>query len=197
MELNKTNTFNVEDIVTADILNSIKEIQQPRSRFQLEHFVLNQHDTEEMRFYQCVLEIQNMRTTLRIVKLEMEKQKIEIQKLKESNDPIDALDAQIKEISLEESETVLFGTIREFHHLIDLYYSFPKKYTREEIDTLQPVYWTKRLVRQVELDNLGNRGTVNPAHLDALRQIGQLDIDALINAKQNEIDAEVVKREIL
>lgn len=196
MELENVNTFKVEDILTNEIRNSINEIQQPRSRFQLEHFVLNQHDTDEMRFYQCVLEIQSMRTTLRVVMLEMQKNKIEIQKLKESNNPVDAIDAQIKEIYLEESETILFGTIREFKHLIALYNSFPKKYTRDEIDTLQPVYWTKRLFRQVELDNLGNRGTVNPAHLDALRQIGELDIDALIGVKQDEINAEIIKREI-
>jgi hypothetical protein len=195
MELESINNFKIEDLVNQDILNSIKEIQQPRSRFQLEHFVLNQHDTEEMRFYQCVLEIQSMRTSLRIVSLEIEKRKIEIEKLKASGDAIDAIDARIKEISLEETEIVAKGTIREFNHLIDLYNSFPKKYTREEIDALQPVYWTKRLIRQVELDNLGNRGTVNPAHLEALRQIGELDLEAIL-LQQSQQGIELNKKEI-
>lgn len=198
MEIESVKNFNLDDIVSQDILESIKEIQQPRSRFQLEHFVLNQHDTEEMRFYQCVLEIQNMRTTLRIVFLDMEKRKIEIERLKASGDPIDAIDAQIKEIALEETQVVAVGTIREFNHLVDLYNSFPKKYTREEIDALQPNYWTKRLVRQVELDNLGNRGTVNPAHLEALRQIGELDLDSLLSQQQNQhLEVEPDKRELI
>lgn len=198
MEIESVKKFNLDDIVSQDILDSIKEIQQPRSRFQLEHFVLNQHDTEEMRFYQCVLEIQNMRTTLRIVFLDMEKRKIEIERLKASGDPIDAIDAQIKEIALEETQVVAVGTIREFNHLVDLYNSFPKKYTREEIDALQPNYWTKRLVRQVELDNLGNRGTVNPAHLEALRQIGELDLDSLLSQQQNQhLEVELDKRELI
>ena len=33
-----------------DILESIEEIIQPRSRFQLERFVLGQHDTIDMAF---------------------------------------------------------------------------------------------------------------------------------------------------
>jgi hypothetical protein len=190
MDIEKVNNFKVDDLVSQEILDSIQEIQQPRSRFQLEHFVLNQHDTEEMRFYQCVLEIQNMRTTLRIVALDMKKRKLEIAKLKATSDPIDAIDAEIKEIGLEETRVVLFGTIREFHHLVDLYNLFPKKYTREEIDLLQPVYWTQRLLRQVELDNLGNRGTVNPAHLEALRQIGQLDLEEILSHQVMAVEAD-------
>jgi hypothetical protein len=190
MDLEKMQNIKIDELVSQDILDSIQEIQQPRSRFQLEHFVLNQHDTEEMRFYQCVLEIQNMRTTLRIVLLEAEKRKLEIAKLKKTGDPIDAIDAQIKEIGLEETQTVLFGTIREFYHLIDLYNSFPKKYTRDEIDALQPTYWTQRLIRQVELDNLGNRGTVNPAHLEALRQIGQLNLEEILSQQAVAVDPE-------
>jgi hypothetical protein len=37
------------------IEQAIAEVQQPRSRFQLERFVLGQHATPEMRYYQTVL----------------------------------------------------------------------------------------------------------------------------------------------
>ena len=43
-----------------DIATAIAEIQQPRSRYQLIHMVLGQHDTPEMQFYQLCLELQDM-----------------------------------------------------------------------------------------------------------------------------------------
>jgi hypothetical protein len=43
----------------------------------------------------------------------------------------------------------------------------------------------KRLTRQVNLDLLGNNGNVNPANLDALRQIGALE--DFITEKQESI----------
>jgi hypothetical protein len=42
-----------------EIEKAIAEVQQPRSRFQLERFVLGQHATAEMRYYQTVLELQD------------------------------------------------------------------------------------------------------------------------------------------
>ena len=41
-----------------EITEAIQAIQQPRSRFQIENFVLGQHDTIEMQFYQLCLELQ-------------------------------------------------------------------------------------------------------------------------------------------
>jgi hypothetical protein len=43
-----------------DIEKAIAEIQQPRSRFQLERFVLGQHPTPEMQYYQTCIELQDM-----------------------------------------------------------------------------------------------------------------------------------------
>ena len=42
-----------------EINKAIAEVQQPRSRFQLERFVLGQHATDEMRYYQTVIELQD------------------------------------------------------------------------------------------------------------------------------------------
>ena len=52
-----------------NITEAIAEIQQPRSRFQLVHFVVGQHDTPEMRFYQLCLELQDMGYKLRIAQI--------------------------------------------------------------------------------------------------------------------------------
>ena len=51
-------------------------------------------------------------------------------------------------------------------------------------------------MRQAELDLIGNRGTVNPAHLDALRQIGQLENVLGVAQMQEEI-LEPDKKEIV
>ena len=49
-----------------DISEAIAEIQQPRSRYQIVHFVLGQHDTPEMQFYQLIQEIQSTCHTIRV-----------------------------------------------------------------------------------------------------------------------------------
>ena len=56
-----------------NITAAITEVQQPRSRYQLIHFVLGQHDTPEMQFYQLCIELQDMGYKLRIAQLNVRK----------------------------------------------------------------------------------------------------------------------------
>lgn len=49
-----------------EIDKAIAEVQQPRSRFQLERFVLGQHATLEMQYYQVCLELQDTLHKIRI-----------------------------------------------------------------------------------------------------------------------------------
>ena len=49
------------------IEEAIEAVQQPRSRYQMEHFVLGQHDTIEMQFYQLCVELQNLRHNFRVI----------------------------------------------------------------------------------------------------------------------------------
>ena len=56
-----------------NIQDAIAEIQQPRSRYQLVHFVIGQHDTPEMRFYQLMMELQDMGGKLRHVEIAIRK----------------------------------------------------------------------------------------------------------------------------
>ena len=166
---------NVEDRYTPDVLLAMAEVQQARSNFQLEKFVINQHDTDEMRYQQTVIELQQLYYTIKTVSLEMKKTEIEINRLRETNDEIDELDAQIKELGLEQTRLVGIGAFRELDQLLKIYNSFEKKYTREEIEAAQPDYWNKRLSRQATLEAIG--GTqAQAAHLDSLRQIGALEM---------------------
>jgi len=155
-----------------NIAEAIEEIQQPRSRYQLIHFVIGQHDTPEMRFYQLCLELQDMGHKLRVAQLGIRKAEIEIARLLETGDEIDAIEAEEKQVGLEQTQIVMRGAERELAVLTDLF-DESQKFTRDEIEHAQPEYWQKRLTRQTNLQIMA--GGVQWAQLDSMRQIGLLD----------------------
>ena len=155
-----------------NIAEAIEEIQQPRSRYQLIHFVIGQHDTPEMRFYQLCLELQSMGLKLRVAQIGVRKAEIEIARLLETGDELDALEAEEKEVGLEQTRIVMRGAERELAILTDLFDGC-QHYTRDEIEHAQPEYWQKRLTRQTNLQIMS--GNVGWAQLDFMRQIGLLD----------------------
>ena len=155
-----------------NITDAIAEIQQPRSRFQLIHFVIGQHDTPEMRFYQLCLELQDMGHKLRLAELGVRKAEVEIARLLETGDELDAIEAEEKRVGLEQTLIVMRGAERELAILTDLF-DESQKFTRDEIEHAQPEYWQKRLTRQTNLQIMS--GNVGWAQLDSMRQIGLLD----------------------
>jgi hypothetical protein len=108
--------FDISKYFNPDIVSRFAEVQQSRSAFQIEKFVVGQHDTPEMQYYQCVLEIQSLYYTIKEVILEMEIAELEITKLRTSQDPIDELKAQIKELGLEKTKVVGVGTRNSFKY---------------------------------------------------------------------------------
>jgi hypothetical protein len=100
-----------------------------------------------MRYYQCVTEIQALYYTIKQVSLELEKTRIEIKRLRATGDEIDAIEAQIKELSIEQTQVVAVGAFRELEILLEIKSRYPD-YTRKEIEAGQDNYWTKRLERQ-------------------------------------------------
>ncbi len=155
-----------------NIRDAIAEVQQPRSRYQLVHFVLGQHDTPEMRFYQLCLELQDMGYKLRMAQLNVKKTEIEIARLVATGDDLDAIEAEEKQVGLEQTRIVMRGAERELAILTDLF-DESQKFTRDEIEHAQPEYWQKRLTRQTNLQIMS--GGVQWAQLDSLRQAGLLD----------------------
>ena len=155
-----------------NISEAIAEVQQPRSRFQLVHFVIGQHDTAEMRFYQLCLELQDMGYKLRVAQLGVRKAEVEIARLQATGDDLDAIEAEEKQIGLEQTQIVMRGAERELAILTDLF-DESQKFTRDEIEHAQPEYWQKRLTRQTNLQLMA--GGVQWAQLDSLRQAGMLD----------------------
>lgn len=165
-----------------NIHEAIEEIQQPRSRYQLIHFVLGQHDTPEMQFYQLMMELQDMGYKLRMAQLGVKKLKIEIGRLLETGDELDAIEAEEKQVGLEQTMIVMRGAEREVAVLEDIFNSC-QHYTRDEIEHAQPEYWQKRLTRQTNLQIMS--GGVQWAQLDSLRQIGLLD--DLVEAREKQL----------
>ena len=173
-----------------NIREAIEEIQQPRSRYQLIHFVLGQHDTPEMQFYQLMMELQDMGYKLRMARLGVKKLEIELARLLETGDELDAIEAEEKQVNLEQTMIVMRGAEREVAVLEDIFNSC-QHYTRDEIEHAQPEYWEKRLTRQTNLQIMS--GGVQWAQLDSMRQIGLLD--ELVEAREAQ-QAEQAKVEI-
>ena len=104
-----------------NIADAIAEVQQPRSRFQLVHFVIGQHDTPEMCFYQLCLELQDMGFKLRLAALAVRKTLVEIGRLQATGDELDAIEAEEKQVGLEQTRIVMAGAEREIAILTDLH----------------------------------------------------------------------------
>jgi len=159
---------------TEDIVSRFPEIIQSRSNFQIQNFVLNQHDTDEMKYMQCINELQNLYYTIKKVTLDLKKAEIEIDRLRKTGDEIDEIEAQKKEIFLEETRIIGVGAFRELDILLNILHSFPR-YTRKDIEENQKIYWEKRLSRQALFDSISSN-TSHSAQLESLRQIGAIDI---------------------
>ena len=157
-----------------DIEKAIAEVQQPRSKFQLERFVLGQHATEEMQYYQTCIELQDMIYKYQNAQIAVKKQELKIERLRATGDELDELKAQEKEIGLRQTRLAMIGAERELNHLMEIWDSFEKKYTREEIEEAQANYWKERLTTNARAMLMGGSG-VNAAHIEAMDQAGVLD----------------------
>ena len=157
-----------------EIDKAIAEVQQPRSRFQLERFVLGQHATEEMRYYQTVIELQDMIYKYKLAQIGVKKAEVKIAKLRESKDELKELKAQELELGLVQTRFTMIGAEREVAELVDIWKNFDKKYTRQEIEEAQPEYWQARLTNNAKAMLMGG-SSVNSAHIEAMEQAGVLD----------------------
>jgi hypothetical protein len=156
------------------VYDAFTQITQARTRYQIDKFVIGQHDTDEQRYKQVVLEIQTLVGTIKRIRLSTEKTKIHLNELKTKKDPISQIDAELIELDLEDTELGLQGALKELAYFLEVWENWEHKYTAEEIENMQPAYWNARLSRQASLEAIGSGGTVAWASLDALHQIGML-----------------------
>jgi hypothetical protein len=158
----------------SEVEKAIAEVQQPRSRFQLERFVLGQHATPEMQYYQTVVELQDAIYKYRLAVINVKKAELKIVKLRATGNELDELKAQEVELGLTQTQFAMLGAEREMKHLLEIFDSFTHKYTREEIEAAQPDYWQARLTNNARAMLMGG-ASVNPAHIEAMEQAGVLD----------------------
>ena len=157
-----------------EIEAAIAEVQQPRSRFQLERFVTGSHATPEMRYYQTCLELQDMIYKFQVAKIGVQKAELKIKRLRETKDEMKELKAQETEIGLRQTRLAMIGAERELADLVEIFNNFDKKFTRAEIEAAQPDYWNARLTTNAKA-MLMSGGGVNAAHIEAMEQAGVLD----------------------
>jgi hypothetical protein len=166
---------------TPDIVALFAEVTKSRSDFQLEKFVINQHPTKEMQYFQCILELQTIYYEIKRMELEVKKTEIEISRLRATGDEIDEIDAQSKELGLEQTKLRAVSQLRELETLLNILKTYPR-YTREDIEKGQQDYWNIRLHKQAELQRISSTPN-EAAHLDALIQMGALEYKLPENVK--------------
>jgi len=157
-----------------EIEAAIAEVQQPRSRFQLERFVTGSHATPEMQYYQTCLELQDMIYKFQVAKIGVQKAELKIKRLRETKDEMKELKAQETEIGLRQTRLAMIGAERELHDLVAIFESFKTKFTRAEIEAAQPDYWNARLTGNAKAMLMGGT-SVNAAHIEAMEQAGVLE----------------------
>jgi hypothetical protein len=163
----------------------IAEVTQSRSEFQIEKFVIGQHATPEMQFYQVMLELQTLIYSYEHNLLEREKAILEIQALELSDNPIEKITAKQKKLGLEQLEVGLQGHERELTYLLNKFDSFEHYYTRKEIEEAQPDYWEKRLTNNARAMIMGGQ-SVGFSYIESMEQAGILDKFVAEIEKQKE-----------
>jgi hypothetical protein len=155
-----------------ELSTAIAEISQPRSRYMLETMTFGEHDTPEMRFYYCVIELNDKLHKYRLAEVSKERMEREMDRLEDSDDLDADLDLREKRIEYDFFMSVMAGGKRELDDLLDIYAGM-QHFTRKEIDANQQEYWEARMTRQTRMQIMA--GGVQWSQLDALRQVGLLD----------------------
>lgn len=161
-------------IIKMDIRQAISEIAQNRSRYQIEHFVIGQHHSPEMQYYQLCREASAVINAIEETKLRIKKAIAEAEELRESGKKSDAIEADIKELSVAGLEENLVSSQRELAVIEEIFEQFPK-FTRDEIEAAQQDYWETRLTRVAQLQMLSRQGGVDWAQLEAVYQAGIME----------------------
>jgi hypothetical protein len=156
-----------------------------RTSFQLERFVMQEHDLPERKFLQLMMELKSMRDGFIGDVFEMEKMKIEIKRLIAKNDEVDTLEAMKKQYFLKQLEENMIFREREIKTIVRLINSLPKIYTYDEIEAAESRYWECRLTRQAFEDMASAQTGINQGNIRANIQAGTTMAPNLLDFKQS------------
>jgi hypothetical protein len=152
-----------------ELLKAFLEIQQPRSRYVLEQFVVGQKLTPEAHYAQCVLEAQNKWDSIRTSRLELEKKDLEIAAITTSG-RLGEIEKELKLIEKEQIERAMLGAERELACLCDIFEEFPEKFQYEQLQKAQALEHQQRICLQA-IQDVQAFGYPTPGNQDALRMI--------------------------
>jgi hypothetical protein len=142
-----------------------------RTRYQLRQFVIGAHDTPAMRWRQVLLEAQDLAYKIRLAELDVEEKRIEIHRLLSTGDPIDAIEAERKQLGIVVTERGLAGARLELSWVCELADEIGA-YTPEEIEADQPTYWAARLRRQAGIDQMAATNGITAGNLGSMLNAG-------------------------
>jgi hypothetical protein len=154
-----------------NIQEAIDKIQLNRTRYQMEKFVVGQHHTPEMQYRQLLSEADVLLGTIKETELRIRKIEAESEELRATGKKSDAIEAEIKELSLSSLHRHISNARRELSILEELFEAYPK-YTIEDIESAQEDYWHDRLIRTAHFQAMG--GAVTWAQIEAIWQAGFL-----------------------
>jgi len=177
----------IEQSLSDELLAAFKEMPQAKSDYVLKEMVIGGHETIEMQYAHCVLNLRLAYNALRRAKISLEKSDYQTAQYKEKakTDKLFEFKWQEKEIDKEECECAVIGKMREFSCLYKIWQSFPKKFTRADVNTAEPEYWKRRAIKQANQDIIAV-GRVRQGNQDLLRQIGREMAPQLDHVKETE-----------
>ena len=138
-----------------------------RTFFQIERFVMQEHDLPERRFLQLMMELRSIRDGFIQDSIEIEKIKIQIKRLLATGDEIDKLEAMKKQYNLEHYVSGMVVRRDEVKHIAKLLKQLPKIYTKQEIEAAEERYWEKRLTRQAAEEMVSAQTGINSGNIRA------------------------------
>jgi hypothetical protein len=153
------------------IEEAIDQIQLNRTRYQMERFVVGQHHQPEMQYRQLLSEADVLLGTIKETELRIRKIEAEVEELRETGKKSDAIEAEMKELSLPSLHRHIKNARRELGILEELFECYPK-YTIEDIEAAQEEYWRERLIRTAHFQAMG--GAITWAQIEAIWQAGFL-----------------------
>ncbi len=156
-----------------------------RTSFQLERFVMQEHDLPERKFLQLMMELKSLSDGFIGDCFDIEKLKIEIKRLQLKNDEIDNLEACKKQYILRQHEENMIFREREIKTIVKLINSLPKIYTYDEIEAAESRYWECRLTRQAFEDMASAQTGINQGNIRANIQAGTTMAPNLLDFKQS------------
>lgn len=183
----------LEDKIDALLLNAPT---LGNSKFQMEHFVINKHQTKGRAYRQAILELRERYTALRKARLARKKIEAEINLLeekfkKQTNDNkkvIISCEIEDKRIDLEDQVKLINDSIEMCNFL----YSGISKMgsvSSEEFEKEEHRYWAERLIQDAKLSVLST-GVIKSDIAESLKAIGINPIEAQLQLQvqnQNEI----------